>query len=1067
MTNHWIDIKNSKLIMVLGANPVENHPVVTQYINEAIGNGAKMIVVDPRRTRTAAMAQATGGMHLRIRPGTNGALMMGLFNYLISNKKYDAAYQTAMASRTFTNETGTKVTKNPWPKWTDSLFRLNSDGSDYQRSGGFPVVSTQPLDNASSDSDTVFQTLKRRAAYYDAATVASVCDIPGGASAFTQFAAMVAEGHGDDSTAGGTGSAKGSLYPATILYAMGATQFTHASQDLRAYSMLQMLLGCMGRAGGGINALRGIHNVQGSTDMGVLFSSMPGYSDVPLRNETTLSAAAVAGATTVQVISKVKFHDGDTLRIDAGKATQEDVVISAVGTETMSPFTVTLTAGLVNAHVKGAAVMDTTHIIPDGWYGIYMDKLFGGARVKGAGNNYYNATFDDGSFNGWNLQQHGFRNMMHWYFRQKATPFAADRDPNNDGSILNNLNFDLLPKGNGYHHIEMFKYMDPAKATADAKTQVKCMFVLGQNPANTEPNQTLVTKGLYELDTLVVSDIFETETAGCERKPTGVTYLLPAGGFVEEEGSVTNSGRWIQWRYKAINPQGGSKSDTEILLRLAKKLEEKGAFSHIPTTRKGDDSGNFSSLYEGLYGSQYGWDPAGTTPFNDVAATVAESIFKQMAHTKINSADGNDGGWGALWIYRGGWGGWAGVGNYKTIAKNTPGNDTGATKLVDNYTSASAAAKVQSNGTTSITIGGVARTVSTVTVDALTYNITDTSGTFVMDKFLRGDTCYVDGEQATIWSIDTASSTLTLMKMLAHTPAANTDVKNVPNRAKSRGGMSVGHNGTDSTVGLYSNWGWAWLKNRRIFYNNSAGSLANDVADTFVAPDQVSRFFVHHDPQYTSPANVNYSADVITYATTYRYYSKLKDLNSGDSSTCDATKGATMPKHWECIETNNSAALTKYGKTGDAPTGAIGTTTNYPFILETIRVTEHFQGGPTTRNIPWLCELVPEPFIELNSADASAKGIKNGDSVYIDTARKANVGPFKAKVGSGLSTQQYVKQGVVAIPWHWNKVYLRNALGRPEGVISEGASANDLTIDALDMNIKMPEYKVCLCQIHK
>jgi formate dehydrogenase major subunit len=99
--------------------------------------------------------------------------------------------------------------------------------------------------------------------------------------------------------------------------------------------------------------------------------------------------------------------------------------------------------------------------------------------------------------------------------------------------------------------------------------------------------------------------------------------------------------------------------------------------------------------------------------------------------------------------------------------------------------------------------------------------------------------------------------------------------------------------------------------------------------------------------------------------------------------------------------------------------------------------------------------LVPEVFVEINSEDAYLAGIDNGQDVFIDTPRASNVGPFKAVVGT-QSNDERVKKGVVAIPWHWGN----------KG-ISTGASANELTIDALEMNIKMPEYKTCLCRIHK
>ena len=83
------------------------------------------------------------------------------------------------------------------------------------------------------------------------------------------------------------------------------------------------------------------------------------------------------------------------------------------------------------------------------------------------------------------------------------------------------------------------------------------------------------------LDLLVCVDMFENETAACDRKPTGVTYLIPACAHVEKAGSATNSGRTLQWRYQATNPAGNSKADLELLLRFAKALDAAGAFSHI------------------------------------------------------------------------------------------------------------------------------------------------------------------------------------------------------------------------------------------------------------------------------------------------------------------------------------------------------------------------------------------------------------------------------------------------------------------------------------------------------
>lgn len=824
MTNHWIDVKNAKLIMVLGANPAENHPVVWQYVMEAKAAGAKIVVADPRRTRTASAAD----FHLRIRPGTNGALTQGLLNYAITNNRFASTYiSEKLATRKFWGKTseGADIQKfitatdgvqngallGGWPKWTDATFKLLADRTDYERADvtftdgstvyGMPVV----LSDWQTNANSVFNVLKERASHYTSAEVASICDIPGGAAAFETFAAYVT-----DPASQGAG---------TILYAMGGTQFSHAAQDLRAYSMLQLLLGNMGMAGGGVNALRGIHNVQGSTDMGVLFSSMPGYSDVP----------------------------------------------PATGSGSV--------------------------------YNDYMDKLFGNPKKAAA-------PYWDG------LQQTGFRNLIWHWFRQGATPVAAEYD------ATNNSNFDLLPKGNGYNHREMFQ--KAAAATPEAE-RVKAMFVLGQNPAVTEPNLNLVKTGLNDLDTLVVVDMFMTETADCDRKADAPTYLLPSCSFVEEEGSVTNSGRWIQWRYQAIPPKGNSKNDTEILLRLAKALFDNvggSAFSHIP-----------GATYATLYGDQYGWTP-GDPSFG--APTVAELIFKQLASDQTTSGD-----WGALWIYRGAY-------------HNSAVTDWGSSD--------------------------------------------------------------------------------------------NTKWTNGTNKAKSRSTWD-----TSANKGIYPCWGWAWLNNRRIFYNN--GSVAGDQADLFVAPDSVGRFYVHSG---TTAAPVP-----VAYSWFYRAYSKLSDVNGGDGTTCVATDPARMPKHWDNHETPNTVALAKYGKTGNASTGTDGTVGDYPLVLTTIRVTEHFQGGPTTRNVPWLNELVREPFIEINSLDAAAKSISNGDSVNVTTAR-GTAGPFKAIVGTGTAANQLVKQGVVAIPWHWGNRGLNT-----------GPSANLVTIDAMDTNIKMPEFKACLCSISK
>ncbi|TLM97307.1 MAG: hypothetical protein FDZ75_04785, partial [Actinobacteria bacterium] len=137
----------------------------------------------------------------------------------------------------------------------------------------------------------------------------------------------------------------------------------------------------------------------------------------------------------------------------------------------------------------------------------------------------------------------------------------------------------------------------------------------------------------------------------------------------------------------------------------------------------------------------------------------------------------------------------------------------------------------------------------------------------------------------------------------------------------------------------------------------------------------------------------------------------------------------------------------------------------FPLTLTTIRCVEHFQGGPITRNNWWNVQQEPEPWIEISSYDARLYGIVDGDMVKVVTARTEDLvndelplygEGFRARVGVGLVSNQRVAPGVVAIPWHWG-----------DKGLSTGSRANDLTIDAVDANTTIPEYKACLCRIER
>lgn len=261
MTNHWIDLKNSDCIFVIGANPVENHPASTAWINKAREKGAKLLVVDPRITRTAAKAD----IYAPLRSGTDIPFLGGIASYAIQNDLFHRDYVAHYTNAAFLLDPDFKG-----PAELDGYFSgFDPATNSYDRStwkyqtdaDGEPIA-----DTSLEDPNCVFQHLKRHLARYTPEMVERVTGCPK-----DKFLAVASEycKTGEPKKAG------------TILYAMGQTQHTVGSQNVRAIAMLQLLLGNIGRPGGGVNALRGESNVQGSTDMAVLFHIIPAYMPTP------------------------------------------------------------------------------------------------------------------------------------------------------------------------------------------------------------------------------------------------------------------------------------------------------------------------------------------------------------------------------------------------------------------------------------------------------------------------------------------------------------------------------------------------------------------------------------------------------------------------------------------------------------------------------------------------------------------------------------------------------------------------------------------------------------------
>lgn len=267
MTNHWRDIRNSDLILINGANPAEAHPVGFQWFMRAkLDRGAKMIHADPRFTRTSAVAD----MHLPIRTGTDAAYFGGLINHVLQNQKYHEEYVVNYTNASFLVKDGYGFTDGLFSGYdaTKRSYDTSTWGYDAD-SDGFAH-----RDLTLQDPRSVFQLMKAHYARYTPEMVSRITGIP--ADRFTAVAEMVAEMGRPDRVM-------------TIVYAVGLTHHTTGSQLIRSASALQLLLGNIGRPGGGMNAERGHANIQGNTDNAISWEILPGYLKVPAPGQTGIA----------------------------------------------------------------------------------------------------------------------------------------------------------------------------------------------------------------------------------------------------------------------------------------------------------------------------------------------------------------------------------------------------------------------------------------------------------------------------------------------------------------------------------------------------------------------------------------------------------------------------------------------------------------------------------------------------------------------------------------------------------------------------------------------------------
>jgi formate dehydrogenase major subunit len=261
MTNSWQDMQNSECFLIAGSNCAECHPIAMKWVNRARAKGAKVIVVDPRFTRTASQAD----IFAQIRPGTDIAYLGAMINYYIENRLYNEFYVMNFTNALY------KISKDF--KFNDGLFSgFNPETRKYDYASWAYQLDAEgkPVKAASlDDPDCVFQKLKAHYSRYTFDVASKITGIP--VAKIKLIADTFAAAN-----------------PGNIFYALGMTQHTTATQGIRCYAIIQLLLGNVGKAGGGIQALRGEPNVQGSTDMANLNANLPGYLPYPTNADKTL-----------------------------------------------------------------------------------------------------------------------------------------------------------------------------------------------------------------------------------------------------------------------------------------------------------------------------------------------------------------------------------------------------------------------------------------------------------------------------------------------------------------------------------------------------------------------------------------------------------------------------------------------------------------------------------------------------------------------------------------------------------------------------------------------------------
>jgi len=255
MTNSWTDIKNTALVVIMGGNAAEAHPCGFKWVTEAKANrGAKLIVVDPRFTRSASVAD----LYAPIRQGSDIAFLLGVIKYCIENDKVQWEYVKNFTNAPYLVKEGYGFEEGLFVGYDESKRDYNRSTWNYEMGEDGFVKADDTLQNPRC----VWNMLNEHVKVYTPDMVSRICGTP--KDKYQKICEMIGETSAPDKVM-------------TSMYALGWTQHSKGSQNIRCMAMLQLILGNIGMRGGGMNALRGHSNIQGLTDLGLMSNLIPGY----------------------------------------------------------------------------------------------------------------------------------------------------------------------------------------------------------------------------------------------------------------------------------------------------------------------------------------------------------------------------------------------------------------------------------------------------------------------------------------------------------------------------------------------------------------------------------------------------------------------------------------------------------------------------------------------------------------------------------------------------------------------------------------------------------------------